>query len=194
MNEPMNENNAYRAPKNIVLCVVLCFVTCGIYSFFWMYGIIRDSKVENREESGAGLELFLNLFIPFYNLYWAYKNGKRLNDAAEKKGIRIEDKTVVYLLCNFFGFQIVTLILMQIDLNKLGDKKRRAHARRQTVEEEWVQAGDELQQLVAPTSSSEEEMTQTNMQMLRELAELKERGILTEEEFQTKKMEVLKKM
>ncbi len=122
MNGTMNGNDVYRAPKNVVLCVLLCFVTCGIYSIFWLYGIIRDSKLENGEAPGAGLELFLNLFIPFYGLYWSYKNGKRLNDAAEKKGMRVDDKIIVYLLCYFFGFQIVNMVLMQIDLNKLAEQ------------------------------------------------------------------------
>ena len=70
--------------RNIVLCVVLSLVTCGIYG-----------------------------------IYWAYKQGEKIDTAKNNRGISSSNTGIVYLLLFIFGLGIVAYGLMQNELNKL---------------------------------------------------------------------------
>jgi hypothetical protein len=103
--------------KSVALCLVLSFVTFGIYGIVWMFGVMKKIKLLSGEEPKCGGELALFIFIPFYSLYWMYSRSKKLSEAGAKCGVSIDDKSVINLVLAIFGLGIVSFALIQSDLN-----------------------------------------------------------------------------
>jgi hypothetical protein len=103
--------------KSIAVCVLLSFITFGIYYLYWFYTFCKKIKLLNGEPpSGAG-EFFLWLFVPFYSCYWMYTRGKKLYEAARRRGIAITDNSVASLLLTLFAMGIFAFALTQSSLN-----------------------------------------------------------------------------
>lgn len=165
---------------NIGLCIVLSIVTLGIYALVWLHSIIKHSIMLNNENEQSEKEFLLCVFVPFYILYWVCKNGKRLSSAGELRGINIDDNSVIYVLCTLFGLPIIAFALMQNDLNRLMDN---------SYQPEFAVKSQSKTQ-----SRSSENDNRIFIDLLKELSQLKDQGIITEEEFNAKKSEILAKM
>lgn len=107
--------------RNIVVCILLSILTCGIYSFVWMYQMTNDAALanENHELNGMNAILFSLLTCGIYTIYWYYKMGKEIYDAKCKRGLNASDKSVLYLILAILGLGIVNYCLIQDDLNDL---------------------------------------------------------------------------
>jgi hypothetical protein len=104
--------------KSIGICILLCFVTFGIYYLAWVYGMMKKIKLMAGEEPRCGGEIALFIFIPFYGLFWMYSRSKKLAAAGAACGVPMDDKSLINLLLAIFGFGFVSVALMQADLNK----------------------------------------------------------------------------
>ena len=104
--------------REIVKCILLSIVTCGIYGIIWGINIARDAvKVKDQNED-ALLEILLVLFLPFVGFYLC---EKKLTEGCQALGIPHDDNSILYLILGIFGLGIVDYCLMQNDLNKLAD-------------------------------------------------------------------------
>ena len=102
--------------RNIVTCVILSLVTCGIYGIYWIICLAREAvSVKDPADSGI-LEIVLMLFLPFVGCYLA---EQKLAKGCEAKGIEHKDNSILYLILGLVGLGIVNLCMMQNDLNKL---------------------------------------------------------------------------
>ena len=113
--------------RNIVLCVVLSIVTCGIYGIYWFVVLTNDAKTaaEDTKLASGGMAFFLTLITcGIYGIYWAYKIGELTKIAQEKRGMTVgTDMSIIYLILTIFGLGIVVYILAQNDLNKIADSQ-----------------------------------------------------------------------
>lgn len=125
--EPQNNQNTvyqgYMAKptlevKNVALNIVLCIVTCDIYSLIWLYNLIDDTKKVCGETDGTVGEFLLCALVPFYSVYWFYSREKRISEAGARYGLSIEDKSIIMLVLCLFGLGFVNIALMQDDFNK----------------------------------------------------------------------------
>ncbi len=104
--------------RDLVKCVLLTIITCGIYGIYWGVKLGKDAvHVKDINDDGL-LEVLLIIFLPFVGFYLA---EKKLTDGLHEKGIEHNDNSIIYLVIGIFGFGIVDYILMQNDLNKLVD-------------------------------------------------------------------------
>ena len=65
--------------RNIVVCILLYFITCGLYGIYWMYTLNEYARsVAPQEWQTSGLTVILLNIITcgIYGLYWNYKMGK----------------------------------------------------------------------------------------------------------------------
>lgn len=107
-------------PKSVALVIVLSVITCGIYTFYWLYRTEDDLKAYLQDESiNPGLDLLLSILCVPYIIYLAYKYGKLIVEAQKLAGIQQEDNSVLYLILSIFGFSIVSFGIMQSQLNKV---------------------------------------------------------------------------
>ena len=107
--------------RNIALWIVLSIVTCGICSIVWFILLTDDTNtaVGRPGTSGGMAFLFTLVTCGIYGLYWAYKQGEKLDEAKQAKGLPAGSSAILYLLLSIFGLGIVGYALMQDSLNKL---------------------------------------------------------------------------
>ena len=103
--------------RNIVTCVILSFVTCGFYIYYWFITLTDDSnEVSGMPTATGGMALlFWFLTCGIYYFYWLYKLGEKIDTAVGDGG----NRGVLYLILGIFGFGIVAFCLAQSDLNRL---------------------------------------------------------------------------
>lgn len=107
--------------RNIIVCVLLSFVTCGIYGIIWFVSMTDDMRYVSGDQtlSGGKAFLFTLLTCGIYGYFWAYKMGKATAIAQANRGLPTNDNSVLYLILQLFGFGIVNYCLIQNDLNVL---------------------------------------------------------------------------
>jgi len=108
--------------KNPILTLILCLVTCGVYTYITIYQMTDDIKQFTNDNSiNPGLELILCLITcGIYTIYWCYKYSKYIFDMQMKTGVEYpNDISIVALILPLFQLTLVSLLLMQTELNKV---------------------------------------------------------------------------
>lgn len=124
LEEPRVVNvNANITKREIVLCIVLSLITCGIYGLVWFVLMTNESNNLSDEATanGALAILYTILTCGIYAFYWNYKMGKKMYNAGVKYGKNIDDNSVLYLVLSLFGLTVVNYCLIQNDLNKFSE-------------------------------------------------------------------------
>ncbi len=111
--------------RNIVTCILLTIITCGIYGIIWMYQLTNDAATANQDVNlnGTNAVLFTIITCGIYGIYWNYKMGKEVYEAQTKKGLSGSDNSILYLILDIIGLGIVNYCLIQSDLNAIAEKQ-----------------------------------------------------------------------
>lgn len=111
--------------RNIVVCILLSIVTCGLYGIYWYITLTDDVSRSNEDPSFTGIKAFIFTLITcgIYSFYWNYKIGKEMYEANQKHGINSSDNSVLYLIISIFGLSIITYCLVQNELNTLAKQQ-----------------------------------------------------------------------
>ena len=106
--------------RNIVLCIIFSFITCGIYGIYWFICLTNEVNALSKQEGTSGVLAFIFTVITcgIYGFYWAYKMGEKLDIAKQNRGIPASNGGILYLLLFIFG-GIITYALIQNDINQL---------------------------------------------------------------------------
>lgn len=107
-----------KQPRSVAVCIVLSIITCGIYSLYWVYCVHNDVQEVSGTPMGisGGMVIVLNIVTcGIYGLYWYYKMGQML-DAA--KGQPNGNSGILYLVLGLFGLSLVSLAIIQSELNR----------------------------------------------------------------------------
>lgn len=116
-----SNNNEVKLPeRNIVVCILLSLITCGIYSIYWFIVMTDESNMVSDDQTASGGMAFLFTLITcgIYFYYWNYKMGQKLHQAGQKFNKPIGDNSIVYLLLSIFGLGIINYCIIQSDLNR----------------------------------------------------------------------------
>lgn len=102
--------------KNIAVCIVLYFVTCGFYGLYWLCCLAEDvNVVSGRRDFSGGMVLLLSIVTcGIYGLYWLYKAGDTMDQLQGGGGYL----GILYLLLGVFGLGVVSFALLQSNLNE----------------------------------------------------------------------------
>lgn len=107
--------------RNIVTCIILSFVTCGIYLYYWFYCLTEDTNKISGEPNptSGGMAILLTLVTcGIYSLYWLYKRGEYIDRYRGMRGQQTNN-AVLYLVLAIFGLGIVSYAMMQNELNQI---------------------------------------------------------------------------
>ena len=104
--------------RNFLTIILLTIVTCGIYWYYYIYEVARDTNqlCQGDGEETAGLAMFLLLGIVtcgIYTYYWYYKLGDRLHNNAPRYNLNFSETgstILLYLLINLISGGIGTLL------------------------------------------------------------------------------------
>lgn len=112
--------------RELVTCILLTIVTCGIYGIIWFVGLTDDvgRASGDKEFRGGTCLLLIIVTCGIYGFVYAYKLGKNIGVIKQKvyDSGYTEDDSVLYLLLHLFGLSIVYNCLAQMELNKYIDK------------------------------------------------------------------------
>ena len=66
--------------KDIVVCIILTIITCGLYNLYWLICLAEDiNTLSNEADTSGGMVLLLTIITcGIYGLYWAYRCGEKL--------------------------------------------------------------------------------------------------------------------
>ena len=101
--------------RNIITCLLLSVITCGIYGIYWAFTVGREAVSVKDDEDGGVLEGVLCALVPFIGFYLT---EKKFAEGCYNRGIVHEDRSVMYLILGLI-LPIVDLCIVQNDLNKL---------------------------------------------------------------------------
>ena len=117
----------FRAPRyfekrNIVICILLSIITCGIYDVYWMYLLVKNTRSIQKNTGSCIGEMLCLIFVPFYSLYWWYTRGEKVRQGFAEHDYNATGSGVVYLVLAIFGLNIVSMAIMQSDFNSLNSE------------------------------------------------------------------------
>lgn len=105
---------------DMVKCVLLLIFTFGIYWFIWIYRTTDYlNRVEDEAPRDPTTKLLLCIFVPFYSIYWIYQSARRLDKLANSRGIP-SDLTLICLILAIF-VPIIAPMLMQDKINRIAE-------------------------------------------------------------------------
>lgn len=97
-----------KTDRSLLMYILLSIVTCGIYSWYFIYSLARDVNIMCREDGQktGGLLAFILLSIVtcgIYALYWEYCLGNRLAANAPRFGLNFQENGTTVLLWYLVG-------------------------------------------------------------------------------------------
>lgn len=131
-NQPNVNQPGYNAPgyspngiarREIVTCILLSIITCGIYGIYWMVCMVDDlnrASNEPQPTTGGTVVLLSLVTCGIYSFIWMHRAGGQLCRARQLRyGYPGENNSVLYLVLSLLGLGIVSYCLIQSELNKL---------------------------------------------------------------------------
>jgi hypothetical protein len=114
--------------KNIVISVILCFITFGIYNLFWQAHQIRVWNKLLGWEKYSFWKWFLLTIITFglYHIYHEYLMGQDMVFIQRKLGTHVSDHLpLVSVVLAIFATPFVADAIQQYELHRLYDPEVR---------------------------------------------------------------------
>ena len=163
----------------LVKHILLLLFTCGIWLYIWIYRVTGyTNNVQGEENRNPTNKLLLCLFVPFYVIYWMYKTAQRLDKMAAAKNIPSDLSTLCLILAIFVP--IIPPILMQDKLNAIVAPTAAPAA--------YAAPAAPAAPTPAPAAPASVSEAADDLMKLKELLDA---GILTQEEFDAKKKQLL---
>lgn len=107
--------------RNIVVCIILSIITCGIYGLYWLCKLNDEMNTavnEPNPTSGGMVILFTIITCGIYGWFWLYKMGEKVD---KLKGETNGSTAIIYLILGIFGLAIVDYCLIQSELNNVAN-------------------------------------------------------------------------
>ena len=105
--------------RNIFKALALSILTCGIYTWYWKYLLVKNIRELKRDKSSVVAEVLCVCLIPYYSIYWWYTRGNTARNELLKYNDNVIGDEIVYLVLDICGLGIVNMVLMQNDFNSV---------------------------------------------------------------------------
>lgn len=108
--------------RNPVMVLLLGIITCGIYTYVVMYQITDEIKEFTGDTSiNPALEIILGIITcGLYSIYWCYKYSKLIYEMQQRTSVDYpNDISLPALILPLFGLFVVSILLMQTEINKV---------------------------------------------------------------------------
>src|SRR5699024_11733126 len=87
--------------RSVAAVIILTFITCGLYSIYWMYSVTEEVSYLTNDPSftGGKVILFSLITCGIYTFFWYYSMGQKLMVAQQR-----HDKNELLLLSFFYCY------------------------------------------------------------------------------------------
>lgn len=113
----MRDNAGGVSKRSIPLALILSFVTCALYVFYWEIKLNDEvNELLGKKDATSGLMAVIYTIITcgIYGIYWLYKMGENVEELKGKTG---GNTGLLYLIMGFFGLGIIPFALIQDTIN-----------------------------------------------------------------------------
>ena len=110
--------------RDPIMVIVFGILTCGIYMYFVVYQTSLEIKNARggREDINPTLDVVLSIFTcGLYVIYLAYRYPQLLMELQDRSGQPRNDITTISIILAICGLGIVSLFMIQTELNKVWD-------------------------------------------------------------------------
>lgn len=98
--------------------VLLLLLTGGIWLYIWIYKTTKYlNRTPNEKQNDVTATLLLSLFVPFYTIYWIYKQSQKIDKLSSMYGQNEAISSICLILAIFLP--IIAPIIMQNKINNL---------------------------------------------------------------------------
>lgn len=157
--------------------ILLLIFTCGIWMYIWLFKTTKLLNSDKKEKYfDPILSLILSMFVPFYSIYWTYKNANKIDNLLSECGYTDSISTICLVLSIFVP--IISPIIMQNKINLIA----------QSSNEIFANADNSA---YIKTTNNVKTESESNVDKLRNYKKLLDDGIITQEEFDEKKKQIL---
>lgn len=106
--------------RNIALIIILPFLTCGIWAIVSLFQFAGDVNAHRgRSDLNPLLDVVLSILTcGLWGFYVMYKYPTVLAEMQQEEGLPPSDLALPCLLLHFFGLGIISLAILQSELNK----------------------------------------------------------------------------
>lgn len=176
------ESTAY---YNLGMHVVLLLLTFGVWYLIWIYRMTGYlNRAEDEQPRNPTNQLLLCIFVPFYTVWWVYQSAQRIDKLAAAKGIASDLSMLCLILAIFVG--VVPPILMQDKINAIVTTDGAPDQPADSAQTQTAGRAPVRQQAAASSKTDAD-----TAEALKTYKELLDSGVLTQEEFDTKKKQLL---
>lgn len=176
------ESTAY---YNLGMHVVLLLLTFGVWYLIWIYRMTGYlNRVKDEQPRNPTNQLLLCIFVPFYTVWWVYQSAQRIDKLAATKGIASDLSILCLILAIFVG--VVPPILMQDKINAIATTDGAPDQPADSAQTQTAGRAPVRQQAAASSKTDAD-----TAEALKTYKELLDSGVLTQEEFDTKKKQLL---
>lgn len=177
---------------NLVQHILLLLFTCGIWFLVWIYKTTAYLNRTDGEESRRPVaKLLLCVFVPFYYIYWLYESARRMD--------RLTDEAQEHILipCLVFSIfaPILPPVLLQQRINAQASLRLERGVPENTDKVYLPKTMDDLEE--EPTDNETPDISQQTGNQADRYAELREykslldEGLITQEDYDTRKRTLL---
>lgn len=104
----LNYSRVKRTNRSLLTYILLNLVTCGIYSYIFIYGLANDANdvCDGDGEKTSGLLAYILLNLVTCNIYyfiWWYKLCNRISVNGPRYGVTIQENGTTFLLWSLLG-------------------------------------------------------------------------------------------
>lgn len=110
--------------KEPAMVIVFAILTCGIYLYFWIYQTSTDIKnaLGGREDINPTMDIVLCIVTcGLYFIYLLYKYPQLLLELQDRTRQPRNDISTISIILGVVGLGIVSIFMIQTELNKVWD-------------------------------------------------------------------------
>lgn len=106
--------------RSVIMVLLLSVITCGIYLFFWVYSTRQEMNAYlNDNSKSPELNTILAILCGVYWFFIMYDYSNDITKMQQKAALPVKDMAIVNLLLSIFGFGLVSILIMQSQLNEV---------------------------------------------------------------------------
>lgn len=184
----------YFEHRSVALCIFLSFTTFGIYFIYWFVRIVKQVKEFHGDYSSCAGEVWLNLLVPFYGLYWLFTRNRQMYLDAYQRGETMKDSSGTCLVFAILGMPLISYAIMQNNMNRYTEIQK---IKIQNVPKPQIPVPSHVNitREAHINNNAEPVKKETNIKdKLKELQDMLSSGLITQEDYDNKKQEILKQM
>jgi len=118
--------------RHPLMVILLSFITCGIYYFYWIYTVSKEmNEFLGEEDIPPVVDLLLMIFTgTLWGFVWDWRTGQKVVKMAARVGLTYNDDPWLYLALDLLGagpvagLGLVVMALEQSRLNEIYDRAR----------------------------------------------------------------------